>query len=258
MDATALSPEDARELAAQRLRAYGPHPDIDDDPVALARLESLEAALHSAAPAPAHEPVPPSVPEFERSPVVRRSGPALAMQAPRPLREPVAAPDDMDAPAPRPRRRIRRRWVAVGAAAALIGAIVWGVTQLSAPRSDVTLGRIAAGEEGQRFARQGFLNAADVVVAEVQRFEAYEALQLWLIVAESGDRCLVVEAERYGILGVNCTPPALDPTIDIRIWRGMRTNIFGDLPPGTFLRFVHADDSIHVWVRPPAQETDPD
>lgn len=255
MDATALSPEESRELAALRLRAYGPHPDIDDDPAALARLEALEAAVH-AAPAPdvvaagAPAPAAASVPAEEGT-VLRGPQPVLPLRA---LRlAPVGASEGGAAP-PARRPRPSRRWVGAAVAALLIGGIVWGSTQLAVPRSDVTLGRIPAGEEGQRFARQGFLNAADVVIEEVQRFEAYEALQLWLILAQSGERCLVIEAERYGILGVNCTPPGLEPTIDIRIWRGMRTSVFGELPPGTFLRFVHADDSIHVWVRPPSPQ----
>jgi hypothetical protein len=255
MDAMALSPEESRELAALRRRAYGPQPDIDDDPAALARLEALESALHAhseatgateaeatTAPGRPEEEVPDLTPHgFLRS---AHSSPAWSPPE-----------DDPEGEGPAlPHRRTPRRWLVVAGAVALVCALVWGVTQLSAPRADATLSRIPAGEEGQRFARQGFLSAADVVVQEVQRFEPYEALQMWLILAESGDRCLVIEAERYGILGVNCTPAGLEPTLDLRIWRGMRTNVFGHLPPGTFLRFVHSGDRIHVWVRPPPPE----
>lgn len=258
MDATALSPEESRELAALRRRAYGPRPDIAADPVAVARLEALEALLHRAGAMPAPVPAPtasaPSSPRRDRPKVVGTLADAPADD----IGDTGAASEGTGA---RPRRvppgfgRVRKPWLVAVLAVALTAALVWGVSQLSAPGSDMSLGRIPAGQDAERLARQGFLDAADVTADEVQRFEAYEALQIWLVVAASGERCLVIEAERYGILGVNCTPRGLDPTIDLRIWRGMRANVFGDLPPNTFLRFSHHSDRVHVWIRPPSGES---
>jgi hypothetical protein len=272
MEATALSPEESRELAALRRRAYGPDPDIGADPAAVARLEALErVSRHRAPPELPPRPAPPVPPaRDDLAALEEATRPPGSVDAAEPgfpvadgfssgsARPPEERAEGWALRAPRARfgrgrALLRRRWPAVLTAVVLVGSLVWGVTQLSEPRSDSSLGRIPAGEEGERLARQGFLDAADVTVDEVQRFEDYEQLQIWVVLATSGDRCLVVEAERYGILGVNCTPPGLDPVIDLRIWRGMRANIFGELPPNTFLRFSHTGDRVHVWIRQPAQ-----
>ncbi len=254
MDATALGPEEARELAALRQRAYGPHPDIAADAAALARLAALESASH-----------PVTVP----APSPRSERPAPATDAAPPVARDAWVPQEPAAPAPPRvtrtplRRRLRdaaasakgwiarRRMVAIAVAFVLVVAIAWGGAQLAAPQSDRSLGRIPAGVDGERLARQGFLDAAGVTVAEVQRFEAYESLQVWVVLADTGDRCLVIDADRYGVLGFNCTPAGLDPVIDLRVWRGMREQVFGDLPPDSFLRFEHIGSRVHVWVRAP-------
>ncbi len=44
MDASSPPSDAERELDELRRRAYGPHPDIQNDPAALARLTELEAA----------------------------------------------------------------------------------------------------------------------------------------------------------------------------------------------------------------------
>ena len=49
MDASSPPSDAERELNELRARAYGPHPDIQADPAALARLTELEAA-HIASP----------------------------------------------------------------------------------------------------------------------------------------------------------------------------------------------------------------
>ncbi|KAA9149955.1 hypothetical protein F6B41_24475 [Microbacterium lushaniae] len=260
MDATALSPEEARELAALRRRAYGPHPDIAADAAAVARLAALEAALHpvagSASP-PRTDRVVAQAPDAA-SPVAPARG-VWADEEPRAVMPPLGPREGRIPPWRRARAAAstaigwfaRRRAVTVAVAFVVVVAIAWGGAQLAAPQSDRSLGRIPAGVDGERLARQGFLDAAGVTVAEVQRFEAYESLQVWVVLADTGDRCLVIDADQYGVLGFNCTPAGLDPVIDLRVWRGMREQVFGDLPPDSFLRFEHIGSRVHVWVRAP-------
>ena len=52
MDEAPTSPDLERELRDLRARAYGPDSDIQDDPVALARLAELEARRARGAPPP--------------------------------------------------------------------------------------------------------------------------------------------------------------------------------------------------------------
>jgi hypothetical protein len=136
-----------------------------------------------------------------------------------------------------------------------IGAVlagVWAVGQLACPHSDLTLAPVPAGPEAQAFARKSFLDTRDFDVKTLERFEPYGNLQSWVATAASGERCLVVDADDYGVVGVSCTPGDLAPIVDVRIWRGMRRDVFGDLPTGSVLRFEYDDGRVHVWVREPA------
>jgi hypothetical protein len=254
MDAAALSPEEARELALLRRRAYGPDSDIGLDPAARSRLERLEAACHARAPsasahAPADAPHPPRAVTSQAS--------ASAPSEPQTWREPADAtgwlPERRTAPRAAPFLRgllapRRRVWLAAGAVA-VVAALVWAGTQVFLPRADLTLGRIPAGEAARSFAGQGYFASHSVDVAGVERYEDYGSLQIWLTTSTTGERCLVVDADDYGIVGIGCTPPGLDPIVDVRIWRGMRRDVFGELPAGTVLRFQQSEDRVYLWVR---------
>ncbi len=248
MDA-ALSPEDAGELAALRRRAYGPDPDLDD--AALSRLQALEAMRHGADPGRAgHAPPPEGGADAAAAEVEE----ADAVPVPVPVAVPVAEAGPfrtrmrwLD------RVRAHPRWWLAGAGALAAVAVAWGIAQVTGPQSDLVLTRIPPGQDGQAFARNSFLNNNNFDIDEIDRFEPYGRLQVWVAAAESGERCLLVDADDYGIVGVSCTPDGLDPIVDVRIWRGMRQDVFGDLPVNTVLRFVYANERVHVWVRSPTE-----
>ncbi|MGP3536001.1 hypothetical protein ACTU3I_14470 [Microbacterium sp. RD1] len=255
MDARALSPDEARELAALRARAYGPEPDIADDARALQRLRDLESAAHGpGATTSAHHDEDPAL--------TRATGSrSRAPDTPTPESDTMTAvpsePVVTVSAAPTPSRFIRlmrNGWLVAAVAVVAAAATVWGVLQAVAPRSDLVLGLVSTGGEGsEEFARPSFLDAQDFDLREVQRYEAYGPLDLWLAVAASGDRCLLVDADEYGIVGVSCTPPDLDPIVDVRIWRGMRRDIFGEFAVNTVLRFQYRDGRVHLWVRSPSE-----
>lgn len=106
-----------RELSTLRARAYGPDPDIHDDPAALTRLRELEelargAAPVSAAPEPEAEPTfPPKPPLPPVPPLPVSQLPVSQLSAATPLPDAPTEPEPAVADAPESTDRARRkRW----------------------------------------------------------------------------------------------------------------------------------------------------
>lgn len=111
-DAQGNTGDDA-ELARLRRRAYGPQPDIQDDPVALARLDDLEAVVRSR--------FAMSTVEVEDS----RTTPPDPVAAPAPVAD-ASVPSTVAATPPsRARRAHTALLVTTATAALLLGAIAW-------------------------------------------------------------------------------------------------------------------------------------
>jgi hypothetical protein len=263
MDAPALSVDEARELAALRQRAYGPGSGIA--PEAIARLEELEAASRHASPVQSAAALVQTPTETARStardhPATEDpsdsdgAGEAAAASASREGRADATGDAGHTGRAP----NTTVRWIVGGGAVLvilLIAAIVWGVTQITGTRSDITLAVVPTeADTGRAAGQEGFLNSYGVDLESITQFEDYRALTAWSAPTDSGGRCLVVDAAEFGTIDVRCTPRGLDPIVDVMIWEGMPTGMMGGLPPGSVIRFVLEGDSVLVWER--AADTD--
>jgi len=113
-----LTDDEAAELAALRARAYGPDADLREDPVAIARLDRLEAAARAGVPQASADPVPED--DSARTDRDARVEPAPASDAGLEPHEPVTAADAT------PRRPRRGRPALLVGAGALIAGIVVG------------------------------------------------------------------------------------------------------------------------------------
>lgn len=85
--------EDVRsELRSLRERAFGPRPDIHDDPAALERLHELEAALRRPPADPPPRAAPPAAPSESEGPRESAAAPAVAAVGAAPQRSTPEAP----------------------------------------------------------------------------------------------------------------------------------------------------------------------
>ncbi|MFG6476429.1 hypothetical protein ACFXP7_08565 [Microbacterium sp. P06] len=243
MDAPALTPDEVRELADLRSRAYGPHPDIGPDGVA--RMEQLEAARR--------------FPLTRVSAVDRGSTRIVAVPA-RSVSEEASAPmrssadgDDDDATDGEPLtvRLPRRRWIAMAVAAAVVVAGIWGVSQWVGPQPDVTLGPVVSvdGETRLGVIEAQALRAFGVDTDGIREYDSYYSLRTWVSTASNGHRCLAIYAGSHGPAGVSCTPRGLDPTVDVVIYDGTPDDIARGLPTGSVIRYVLSGDRVQVWER---------
>lgn len=268
MAAPPLSPENARELADLRLRAYGPGADIQRDPGAQRRLRELElmvrdppGAQDSApalrpAPAPAKTPTPNGA-----GPVEHKDAEAsLATEskpdaAPDPDAAPATNPDAPQDAAPAPPARAHPLWrrpaVWAVAAVSLVLGVVIGLTSVwaSTDRPDLTLELTTQpAERGDNWERA--LSAWGFEPGSVVPFQPYNGLGVWTARSDSGARCVLVSSAASP-LTASCAAADLDPTLDLTVWEGMDM-YFADPPPvGTVIRFVARQRVVDVWERLP-------
>lgn len=154
---------DLEELRALRARAYGPAPDIADDPVALRRLAELEAASRTPPPpVPSPDPPEPARPAqplseqaLSEQPLPEQQATAAASIAPprppQPLPDPAVIVTDS---APPPLRPAERRWflsrgfavlwaASLVAVAAIVAVVTFAMTWVTPIALHANAGRIA-------------------------------------------------------------------------------------------------------------------
>jgi hypothetical protein len=274
MDAPALTPAEARELADLRRRAYGPAADIGSDPGAQARLDDLQARAHG------HSDTAPAA---TRPPAVWRrpgNGPAeMVAEAPETVPAPpksvrptdvsddhVTARGDVLSDRPgedpaaaaagsRPFAALARvpvlGWIVIGCTLLLLLAVAWGVTQLTADRADVVLEVVDGEGPPPEYLAVGLPGSGPLVPSRFERYETYRSLEIWAAQDANGQRCLVVrtpDLERIGA-GGSCVPAGLDPVYDYIIWGGLPPAVTEGLPQGTVIRFALVDGAVRVWLR---------
>lgn len=236
-----LTSLDARELASLRRRAYGPDADIDSDPAALRRLNELEARVHTQSLHDVEDPTDAAPPR----PDVREPTASIP-----PPRAPAVTTDEPEAPLERPRWLRPIAWLAV-AALVLAGAIIAPrIGALVAARPDATLAPLAPGDRSASVqsltpdqARAYFSIETDSLL----KYESFHGVEVWVARSDLGSRCLLLLA-KASLLGINCTPGGLDPSIDLTMFGGREAILGPDLPNGSVVRFVSHDDQVDVWI----------
>jgi hypothetical protein len=246
MDEYGPPPEREQELRELQARAYGPHPDIQDDPDALARLAALESAHVSehAVARPTelawHEPVQ-ATPET-----------TVAVEAPTPLE--VAVFDE-----PVPRRSVwqnaaamppRRLWLIVGSLAAMT-ALVYAVSWFAPQQPDATLQPTGVEADSSALSAVSYAPLAEVDVSTMRGYEPYRGLTMWVAENAQGSRCLL-GTEGSTLHGIKCAPPEAELMIDFGAYPLDYTATYMDgLADGTVIRFRLNGDSVDAYLYPP-------
>ena len=206
-----------RELNALRLRAYGPDPDIEADPAALARLVELEAAHSAAAAAAAAAPTEP--PDGDRWRSHRR----------------------------RATETVRRRGRLVTGSVVVAVLLVYSAWLL-APRPDATL-RPTAGEASDQLIANMHALGFEGDPSSLRTFEPYLDVELWSMVDVKGLLCLMV------VTGdqpdhTQCVPPGVELSVDFDPWPSWGGSEAVRLPDGSVIRFHLREDAVDVYVYP--------
>ena len=229
MDASSPPSEAERELNELRRRAYGPHPDIQADPAALARLTELEAA--------------------------RRAGPPDGADTG--IGEPAAAAEG--APQSLWRRltatRARRSSFVAGALVvffALAFALAYTMASLvGQPRPDVILHPVAEADNAV-FKTLRFLGS-NADESTIRGYQPYRGVEPVFHMDRRGYQCLrIIERSGPAVGGANCVPPGVDLFADIAWPLGGHDLVEGlpGLPDGSLVRFHYRGHSVDVFLYP--------
>lgn len=243
--AASSTPFDAeRELEDLRRRAYGPHPDIQADPAALARLRELEAARSASPPYDAYPEIGPPAAVAADEPAVDGdwSSPdppdwAAGEHSPPPLWQRLTS------------KQARRASFVAGALVALV-ALVYTVAGLVGPRADATLHPIADEPDRVVLSLLRFVGA-DVDRSTVRGYQTYRGFQPWFSRENGGSQCfMLVDRSTSTVDGANCVPPGVDLFADVGEWPLLGEDYTEGLPDGSIIRFHYRGDSVDVFLYP--------
>jgi hypothetical protein len=244
MHSPATSSAAERELQALRLRAYGPHADIDGDPVALARLEELEAAHALAAhgtppeqslPSALGSPPVDAPPDRRASPVALATASASVGVAPPSLTRPTAA---------RPRWRA---WLIAAAVVAILG-LVYSGTRLVGDHPEATLRPTGSAPDTRVYGMLIYASELRIASSTLRSFGTYRGIETWVGEDAFGSPCLLAfDRSADELLGAECTPPGAELITDVGVWPLWDRDFGADLPDGSVIRFVHRGDTVDVY-----------
>ena len=256
MDGLSSPPDLEHELSELRARAYGPLPDIQDDPAALARLRELEEAhTRSAAMTDADA----------RAPAMAAAGPRLVhvgafLAAEAAGTDSTAAGgrtraadplDEVSASQVPPRRlTASRRVMLTSAAVVIVLALAYVVTWLLQPHPDATLRPIetSVGDEVPGLYAIAF---REVDTSTLRAYESYRGLEPLVAVNERGWVCLIaINLEDRVFFGIDCPPPGADPFIEVPVLAGRDDFFEGEVPEGSVIRLILHDDVVSVFLHP--------
>jgi hypothetical protein len=243
MKRPATSSAAERELRDLRLRAYGPHADIDGDPVALARLEELEAAHALAAHGTPSDEPPPSAVGAGTSP--RSSpGPQAASVAVVTAR---ASGEDASPPKRRSMPRPGRRWL-ITAALVVILALVYGVTRAVEDHPEATLRPTENAADAGVYRMLIYAAELRIASSTLRSFGTYRGIETWAGEDAFGNPCfLAFDRSVDELLGAECTPPEGELITDVGVWPLWDRDFGADLPAGSVIRFVRQGDTVDVY-----------
>ncbi|PZU49595.1 MAG: spermidine/putrescine ABC transporter permease [Microbacterium sp.] len=253
------------ELAALRARAYGPHADIDADPVARARLRQLEDALRAAAAAeeaPGAEPVEAQASRPARPEPVAveadRQAPAASADA-----EPAAAAAaDIESPRSPGPRPIAWGWLAAWAASILVvavgvGALVFSLASIrpvNPATGAVQIATLDEPYEGDRL--DGFRSFTGVAFEDAYLFHGLVVVSSEHGIFSAGTDCLLVtEADDFapnsnsfdGDIFSACGAGPFPATVSLVVDAGSGEELRAEFPLGTALQFVSDGKAVGVF-----------
>ncbi|MGY4857736.1 hypothetical protein [Cryobacterium sp. AP23] len=248
MDSPVLPPDAERELDDLRRRAYGPHPDIQSDPAALARLTELEAAHAGKTLGGGH--------------VTEPADGARPADSARPSAADQADPTDGTDPEEEDSEAATRtlwhrltgsrigRGLALAGALAVIIALAFGLARLLVPQPDATLHQLADEADDAVMSVLDFLGT-DADLSTVRGFEEYRGVEPWFVVENTGEHCfMIIQRSSRTVDGANCVPPGVEQFADIGEWPLIGPSFTENLPDGSVIRFHYRGDSVDVYVYP--------
>ncbi|UZX04768.1 hypothetical protein F8G81_20845 [Arthrobacter sp. CDRTa11] len=260
MDPSSPRSDAQRELDELRRRAYGPHPDIQSDPAALARLAELEAARTASPHAvtgtdvrgPAAAPDSGSVAHSTRTTFIdERPDPATSIA---PVAESRIGWTSLTW------RRLTatraRRYSFVAGALAVFLAGVFAVAWTATPHPDATLHPIADEADGVVLSVLGFLGA-DEGQSSFRGYQPYRGVEPWFSVDGQGFQCfMIIDRSGPRVDGANCVPPGVDLFADIN---GDFLSVDDGrerLPNGSIFRFHYRGDTVEVFRYPASSKAE--
>ena len=247
MDEPSASTPAERELRELRERAYGRHPDIEGDPVAVARLVELEAARAGVdAPPPqaadataSIDPNPPST-----MPPTPAASAAVTM---------TASTDGAGQSFWRRTGTTRsgRTWLIAGGLVAVLALVYVVVGWAVGPHPVATLQATSGEPDAQVNRRLDWVLDLRVDTTTLRGFEDYRGLEIWAAEDVYGSPCLIViDPSIDRPLGDECTPPDADLFTDATVLRLTEGEYGEDLPAGSVIRFHHRGDTVDVYLFP--------
>lgn len=235
-----------QELRELRARAYGPHPDIQDDSEALARLAELESMRldELAAGAPGEDA------SRERVQIT----PQTVVAAEPPL------PDAAVAGSQPARRRslwqkvtatpTGRVWLTGGSLAVII-AVVYAVMWFAPQRPEAALEPTGFEADARILSAASYAPLAELDTTTLRGYEAYRGVEPWVADGAQGSRCLMV-IERATLQAIRCAPPGAQLTLDLGAWPLDATYPYMEgLADGTVIRFQLHGDTVDAYLYPP-------
>jgi hypothetical protein len=258
---TPSRPSDAeRELNDLRARAYGPEPDIDVDPAAIARLIELETAHVAVTSRPdvtasvdsrAADPAPTSAPARDTvaaSPAAPKAEPMIPMTS----RGGGWSLWLRAGPTP------SREWFVLGSivVAALLGSAGW----LLAPHpdwtlhTDATLQPTASDRESSLFIGSLIASDEDPDISTLRQFERYHDIDVWSVQVSSvenstGDTCLIAWDRMGGRVQYECLPTGIDVAVHMVAEADDRLGEW--LADGSVISLHLRENTVDVFIRSP-------
>jgi hypothetical protein len=250
MDESVSATDVEAELRHLRARAYGPDPDILDDPDALARLAELESAHR--AERSIEDPVQ-APPEEVLTSAANRPGAVLVSDGSAAVRPAVRLASLW-------RRTTATRGRRVGLIAgvmAIILTLVYAVMWYETPKPDATLHPSGAVVDGEILSLVSAAPLAQVDDSTLRGYEAYRGVEPWLGTNAQGALCLMaMERSSVILVGVRCAPPEAELMLDLLVWApGDEFAYMEGLANGTVIRFHVRRDAVDAFLYvPPSAE----
>jgi hypothetical protein len=235
MNETAMPSPDDKELRDLRARAYGLDPDIQDDPVALARLVELEAAHLGGEKSP--EPAETAAEAVLVVAAPTRSAETTEEVRPRSFWQAVKSTSN------------GRRWL-LGGSVVLVVAILYAVSWFAPQRPETTLQPTALKADDATLRALSFAPLAEVDTETLRGYEPYRGVRPWIAENAQGSRCLMAISGNI-LWGIRCTPGEAELMLDLNVSPLDPAPYSEGLADGTVIRFRVNGDSVEAYVYPP-------